>query len=183
MPPKFVKSCFGTLFALALFGCAPDLPLAREADVVRFLMDDFVLPMGDVLVVSRVSDCNTDGETESAVPAALFAAFLTANDEDFAPLNLTAYSPRLRVDSSGTPPRTINRHERKPVVALSRVGIDGNEALACIEVFSVDERGFFLVLRRDHAGKWSLHTELEAWRVEASASAAEELPDGTPYEK
>ena len=176
-----MKPHFGIL-ALMLFGCAPELPPARETDVVRFLVDDFVLPMRDVLVASRASDCGTDGETGSAVPAALFAAFLAANDEDFAPLDLAAYSPRLRVDSSAAAPRAVSRREREPVLSLSRVGVHGNEALACVEVFGVDERGFFLLLRRDPAGKWSVQAELEAWRVDASASADEELPDGTRYE-
>ena len=168
---------------MALAGCAPELPPARQADVLRFLADDLLASMGDVLVTSRASDCGTHGETGSAVPAALFAAFLAANSEDFAPLDLSAYSSRLRVDASGAPPRTISRRDREPVVALSHVGIEGDEALACVEVFSVDERGFFVLLRRDHAGKWSVHAELEAWRIEASASAAEELPDGTLYEE
>ena len=176
-----MKSCLATL-ALVLFGCAPELPPATESDVVRFLVADFVLPMRDVLVASRASDCGTDGETGSAVPAALFAAFLAANNEDFAPLDLAAYAPRLRVDSSAAAPRAISRRQREPVLALARIGIDGNEALACVEVFGVDERGFFLLLQRDPGGRWSVQAELEAWRIDASASAAEELPDGTRYE-
>ena len=154
--------------ALALSGCASDLPPAQEADVVRFLVDDFLarLPIDEMIVVSRVGDCGTDRTTGSAVPASLFAAFLTANSGDFAPLDLAAYSPppHLRVDASGTPPRTLNRRERKLVVALSRAGIDGNKALVCVEVFSVfKDRGFFHLLHRDHAGKWSLHSELLTW--------------------
>lgn len=177
-----MKRCAWAAIALPLCGCSPDLPAARQADVARVLANDLVLPMGkNVVVLSRASDCGTQGETGTAVSAALFAAFMAANDDDAAPLDLGALAPQLRVDSSGMAARALNRRQRRPVVALSRVGIDGDEALACVEVFSVDERGFFVLLRRDYAGAWSIHAELEAWRVEAAANVAEELPDGTPY--
>ena len=171
------------MLPLALPGCAPSLPPAQETDVVGFLVDDFLLPMGEVLLASRASDCATDGVTDTAVPASLFAAFLAANQGDPAPLDLAAYSSRLRVVSSAAAPRSVAARERAPVVALSRIGLASDEALACVEVFGGDERGFFLLLRRDHAGEWGLHSELEAWRVDASDGAAEELPDGTLYEE
>lgn len=168
---------------MALFGCVPSLPPAQETDVVGFLVDDLLLPMGEVLVTNRASDCATDGVTDSAVPASLFAAFLAANQGDLAGLDLAAYSPRLRVVSSDASPRFTAARMQAPVVALSRIGLAGDEALACVEVFGIDERGFFLLLRRDRAGTWSTHSELEAWRVDASDGAAEELPDGTLYEE
>ena len=43
-------------------GCEPQSPPV-ERDVMRKLLTSFVLPMGDLSIVSRPSDCRTDGQT------------------------------------------------------------------------------------------------------------------------
>ena len=164
--------------AVLLFGCARELPPAAEQDVLDALAKDFLLPMGDVLVASWPSDCRTDGETNAPVQAALFAAFLVANEHnDGAGLPRQALAARLRVDPSGLPPRTVSAQHRAPVVAFSRVGLLGDDALVCVEVFGVQERAFFVLLRRDAVGLWSVRTELEVW----AELPPEELPDGELY--
>ena len=142
------------------------------------LGDDFLPALGDVVVVSRPSDCGTDGETSAPIAADLFAAFLAANTDSSPSLDLAALAPKLRVDTSGLSPRALHFRQRRVVVALSRVGIVGSAALVCVELFATEERGFFLVLAHDGRGAWTLRTELEAWRRDAP----EELPDGTPYQ-
>lgn len=174
-----------TVLAVVLAGCGAELPPPREQDVVRALVEGFLAPMGDVLVVGARSDCNSAGETDAAVPAALFAAFLNANAAGSTALDLRLHASRLRVDASGASPYALRAKHREPVVALSRVGIAGSQAIVCVEVFGVEERGFFLFLSRDHAGEWMPKSEIVAWRRGPAPSDVEpeELPDGTLYER
>lgn len=170
--------------ALALANCERQLPAGREQDVLRAVVADVLLPLGPagkVLVVGRPSDCQTRGQTNAPVPAVLFNAFLTANEDDSAPVDLQAISTRLQVDSSGTSPRALSARTAKTVVAVSKVGIAEDQALACLEVFGGEETGFFLLLSRN-GGDWSLDSELPVWRDEATRPA-EELPDGTMYDE
>ena len=177
-----MKPRVGIGIALACCSCAPDPGPPREQDALAALAKDFIRPMGTVLVVSRPSDCRTDGETDAAIPADLFAALLTAN-HDAGGVHLPA---SVRTDDSGQSPRAISAQRREPVVALSRIGIAGNDALACVEVFGVEERAFFVLLRRDGGGRWSVRSELEAWSEGDPMPwerAPEELPDGALYER
>ena len=175
---------FAAAFALlAGAACAPQSVPAQEGDVVAALMADFVPRMGDVLIASRPSDCRTDGETVADVPAELFAAFLAANRGDVDGLHLAAHPPRVRIAAGRGSPGAINARTGEPVVALSRIGVAGDAALVCVEVFSVEDRAFFLLLRRDGRGVWLLRAELEAWREHAPwRREPEELPDGRLYE-
>lgn len=137
--------------------------------------------MGDVLVVSQPSNCQTDGYTNAPLPAGLFNALMMANTEDVQLPDLNTLSPHLNVDDSGKSPRLLSARLNKTVVAISKVGILDNAAIACLEVFGSTESGFFLVFSRDGTGKWNLDSELPAWENEPRWPA-EELPDGTPYE-
>ena len=167
------------IVALAVGGCAPELPAPREQDVAQALAEDFLAPLG-ALVVSQASDCGSDGETAAALPASLFAAFLAANAADAGALDFGPEAARLRIDDSGIPPRRLRAEHRAPVVAVSRIGIDHDSALACVEVYGVQERGFFLLLNRDHTGAWALKSEIEAWRND-ERQPPEELPDGSLF--
>ena len=157
--------------AIVLFGCAPELPAPREQDVIDALAQDFMAPMGDVLFASRPGDCRTDGVTDAPVAAGLFAAFLDANEE---PIAADAHRPGLRIDSTGDSPRMLSARTGEPVVAFSRAGLLGDDALVCIEVFGAQERAFFVLLARDHRGVWSVRSELEVW----TELPPEELPGG-----
>ena len=148
--------------------------------MAQALVQDFLAPLGGVLVTSRPSDCGSNGETDAALPAPLFAAFLAANAGDAGALDFGPDAARLRIDDSGASPRRLHAEHRAPVVAVSRIGIDGDSALACAEVYGVQRRGFFLLLGRDHAGVWTLKSEIEAWRDDGERPP-EELPDGTLF--
>ena len=143
------------------------------------LAKDFLAPLG-ALVTSRPSDCGSDGETAAALPASLFAAFLAANTTDAGGVDFGPDAAQLRVDDNGIPPWRLRAEHRAPVVAVSRIGIDHDSALACAEVYGVQERGFFLLLSRDHTGVWTLKSEIEAWRND-ERQPPEELPDGSLF--
>ena len=160
--------------AALLAGCAGELPPATEHDVLDALARDFLVPMGDVLVAGWPSDCRTGGETDAPVEADLFLAFLHANEETEPP-NLAT---RLRLDASGRHPRSVSAERAEPVVAVSRAGMAGAAALVCVEVFGVQERAFFVLLRRTPVGDWAVQTELEVW----AELPPEELPDGELYQ-
>lgn len=170
-----------SLIALVLVGCTQSPSPDQEQGVLRALTEDLLLPMGDVIVVSRTSHCETQGQTDAPLPAALFNALLLANHDDATTPDLAATSPKLQLDQSGQSPRLLRARSNKTVVAISNVGLAGDAAVACLEVYGgTEERGFFLVFSRDGTGEWSTASELEAWRHQTPV--VEELPDGTPYQ-
>lgn len=141
-------------------------------------------PMGDVLVVSRPSLCATDGETDAAIPAELFASYLAANGSDAGGFDLAALGG-LRLAAGDVPPRQLAAEGQETVVAVSRIGIAGDAALACLEAFGADERGFLLEFARDYDGRWAVRAEHAAWQRQRMPweLAPEEMPDGTPYRR
>ena len=183
MKPRTTAMKLGATVAVAtLAACAPDLPPATEFEVMQALAREYVLPLGQLPVVSRPSDCRTDGETKASLPADLFAAFLTANESRTGPFDLGRAAPRLLVDDSGDSPRRIAARANPPARLVSRAGLLGDQALVCMEVFGAEERSFFLLMARDASGAWSVRSEIEAWRQDeplGADSPPEELPDGT----
>lgn len=170
------------LALLAVAGCGKPLPPAQEQDVAAALVRAVLRPMGEVLVVSGPSLCATDGETDAAIPAQLFASYLAANGSDAGGLDPAALGG-LRLSGPDVPPRQLAAERGETVVAVSRIGLAGDAALACLEVFGADERGFLLEFARDYDGRWAVRAEHAAWQREPMPweLAPEELPDGTPY--
>lgn len=174
-----MSRCWGVVL-LVLVGCQQDLPPPREYDVVDVLVDSVVTRMDKVVVVSRPSDCRG---TKVAVPPAAWAAYLTANVDAGDGLDLDRYAAKLHVDTSLAEAETIRARRGMPVVSLSRVGLAGDDALLCVEIFGAGEKGYYLLFRRDGDGRWSLRSELPAWEEAAESweLPPEELPDGELY--
>ncbi len=142
----------------------PPLEPPSEADIMASLFAGFVLPMGDVVVISRPSDCRSEGVMKEAVPAALFEQFLAANrgDEGF---DLSRFSDRVRfVDDPDASPWKLRAEFGAPVISISRAGYRSQDALVCVEVFASEERAFFVLLDRDYEG-WRTAREMTAWRA------------------
>lgn len=150
--------------------------------MLALLVRDYLAPMGEVLVASRPSLCATDGETDAAVPAGLFARYLAANGSDAAPLDFSAH-PGLRLASGEVSPRQLWARRQQTVVVVSRIGLTADQALVCVEVFAAEERGFLLQFGRHGDGAWAVTAEHDAWRREPMPweQPPEELPDGTVY--
>ena len=87
------------------------------------------------------------------------------------------------MDTSDADPETIRARRGMPVVSLSRVGLAGNDALLCVEIYGAGDRGYYLLFQRDGRGDWSLKSELAAWEEAAESweLPPEELPDGELY--
>lgn len=167
--------------AAFLAGCQQDLPPPREQDVVDVLVDSVLARMGEVVVVSRPSDCRG---TKVAVPPAAWAAYRAANADDAGGLDIDRHADRLLLDNSDADAETIRARRGMPVVSLSRVGLAGDDALLCVEIFGAGDRGYYLLFRRDGRGDWTLKSELAAWEEAAESweLPPEELPDGELYE-
>ena len=175
-----IPQCWGAL-AVLFAGCQQDLPPPREQDVVDVLVDSVLVRMGKVVVASRPSDCRG---TKVAVPPAAWAAYRAANSDDAAGLDLDRHAATLLLDTSDADAETIRARRGMPVVSLSRVGMAGDDALLCVEIFGAGDRGYYLLFRSDGRGNWQLTSELAAWE-DAAASwelPPEELPDGERYE-
>ena len=158
----------------------PPLAPPREADIMASLVAGFVSPMGDVVVISRPSDCRSEGVMKEAVPAALFEQFLAANSGDKG-FDFSQFSDRAQfVDDPDVSPWRLRAEFGAPVVSISRAGYRNEDALVCVEVFAAEERAFFVLLERDHEG-WRTTREMTAWRAprpqapDAAEPAAEPL--------
>jgi hypothetical protein len=148
---------------IAIFAFRPGpLSPAREIDIISSLVNSYVIPMGNLVVVSRPSDCRTDGVTKAVLEADLFKLFLDANRDGVSAFDLRPFDNRLNVETSDQSPRRLYGARGVPVVAVSRAGFDKVDALVCVEVFAREERAFFVFLKRDAAG-WSVRREAEAW--------------------
>ena len=171
--------CWVALVVL-LAGCQQDLPPPREQDVVDVLVDSVVARMGKVVIASRPSDCRG---TKVAVPPAAWASYRAANADDAGGLDLDRHAARLTLDTSGAEGETIRARRGMPVVSLSRVGLAGDDALLCVEIFGAGDRGYYLLFRRDGRGDWTFKSELAAWEdaAESWELPPEELPDGELY--
>ena len=167
------------LFAAGIYLMRPP-PLGppRETDIMASLFAGFVSPMGDVVVISRPSDCRSEGVMKEAVPAALFERFLAANRGDGG-FDLSALSDRVHfVDDPNASPWALRAEFGAPVISISRAGFRDKDALVCVEVFAGEERAFFVLLVRDHEG-WHTSREMTAWRApkpESLDSGAAEEP-------
>ena len=155
-------------------GCKPQSPPV-ERDVMRKLLASFVLPMGDLSIVSRPSDCRTDGQTSLPVPLGLFDAFLNANDEQSNDFDLSEFGDRVTTTTDR--PRRLYLRTRKPVVSLSRAGMTTNDALVCVEVYAQEERAFFVFLRRE-GSTWRLAGEVVSWEEPEEEDLTEDPEDG-----
>ena len=168
----------GNLAGLALIGlisgCEPQSPPV-ERDVVRKLLTGFVLPMGNLSIVSRPSDCRTDGRSDLALPLGLFDAFLRANNEQSTVFDLSEFGDRVAVTSDH--PRRLYLRSRKPVVSVSRAGMTTNDALVCVEVYAQEERAFFVFLRREKT-TWRLAGEVVSWEEPEEEDLTEDPEDG-----
>ena len=141
------------------------LPPPREADVLASLGRAVVAPMGDVVVVGEPSDCRSGGVAKAALPAALFRRFLDANGAGAERLELASLGlvPEPAPERLGVAPAVLAAREGKPVVAISRVGMEAARALVCVEVFGARDRAFYVLLARGHGRPWSVQRELLAW--------------------
>ena len=131
--------------------------------------------MGDLSIVSRPSDCRTDGQTSLAVPLGLFDAFLKANDEQSDDFDLSEFGERVTTTSGH--PRRLYLRNRKPVVSISRAGMTTNDALICVEVYAREERAFFVFLRREES-TWRLAGEVVSWEEPEEEDLTEDPEDG-----
>ena len=114
---------------------------------------------GELPVLSRVSDCRTDGMTHAPVSADLFGAFLRANGRNAMPLS---FDGAAVVIPSGTDPWRARREQSGPILAVSRVGVMDDQSLVCVEVYASDARAFFFVLERTNTS-WEVVAEHIAW--------------------
>ena len=143
------------------------------------LLAGFVSPLGDVVVISRPSDCGSEGVMREAVPAALFERFLEANRGD-AGFDFSHSSDVVHfVDDPDASPWSLRAEFGVPVISISRAGYRDEDALVCVEVFAGEERGFFLMLDRDQQG-WHTAQEMTAWRAPKPEAPDEDQAEPEP---
>ena len=157
----------------------PPLGPPREADIMATLLGGFVSPLGDVVVISRPSDCRSDGVMKEAVPAALFERFLAAN-RGHAGFDFSTYAEVVHfVEDPDASPWRLRAEYGAPVISISRAGYRDEDALVCVEIFARQERGFLLLLDRDQEG-WHTSREMTAWRAPSPEAPDEDQAEPEP---
>ena len=144
------------------------------------LLRDVVRPARGALVVSEPSDCHSRGEAKAALGAGLFRSFLDANGSKSQAFDLAALAEASRLpdgEHAGKPAALLRAATGRPVIALSRAGMELAEALVCVEVFGERDRAFFAVLRRSHESGWAIAREVLAWESESPGDAVAAAPD------
>ena len=131
-----------------------------EQMVVLSLMKYLKGRTGDLPLLSRISDCRTDGMTHAPVPADLFGALLRANGSHAEPMSFDGVG--IHTIPSGTDPWRARREQSSPILAVSRVGVMDDQSLVCVEVYGSDVRAFFFVLERTPTS-WQVVAEHIAW--------------------
>lgn len=148
----------------------PALPPPNETDVMAALLRDVVQPTRAALVVSEPSDCHSRGEAKAALPADLFRRFLDANGTESQAFNLAPLAQASQLPDgpdAGKAAPLLYAATGRPVIALSRAGLEVAEALVCVTVFGDRDRAFFAVLARGHDSGWALAREVLAWESES----------------
>ena len=147
-----------------------------ETDVLKSLLASKMFALPNILIASRPSDCRTAGVVRGTIDASLYEAFVEANSSNAGSLDLYRYRLRQRfVDDSKEPIRWYHELHR-PVASISRVGIDGDRALVCIDIYADHEQSFLITMRHMGATAWAVADQTLVWEEERELPR-EEIPE------
>ena len=148
------------MIALAFAFTEDEVAPFDEKVLVHTLMQHLKTRVGDLPVLSRISDCRTDGMTHAAVPSDLFGVFLKANNLHAKPLSFVDIG--LDTIPLGTDPWVGRRDRSSPILSVSRAGVIDDQSLICLEVYAAEVRAFFFLLEKK-SRDWKVVSEYVAW--------------------
>lgn len=148
-----------------------------ERDIAKSLLASPLFQRGDFAITNQPSRCRSSGEVKGNVSAGLYEALQLANDTDSGDLELHRFQKERRVlDETRTPLQWFSEIKR-PVMAISNVGVVENQALVCLELYATSSRGMFVTLEHAGADYWRMVANESAW--EEIAEKPEEIPELT----
>ena len=129
----------------------------------------------DLAITNQPSHCRIKNEVRQNVEARLLVAFREANAKEAGTLEFYRYGQERRILGDSKTPRQWYDELDVPVMAVSNVGIVGDTALVCLELYALREQGLFVTLQHAGAEYWRIVRSEVAWEMDV----AEEVPELT----
>ena len=148
-----------------------------ERDITKSLFASPLFERGDFAITNQPSRCRSRGEVKGSVSAGLYEAFQIANDKDVGDLQLHRYQKERQVLDETYTPLQWFRELKRPIMAISNVGVVENQALVCLELYASSSRGMFVILEHVGADYWRMVANESVW--EDVAERPEEIPELT----
>lgn len=146
-----------------------------ERDIAKSLLVSPLFQRGDFAITNQPSKCRVRGEVKGSISASLYQAFQASNDTDHGDLELHRHQKERQVlDESRTPLQWF-REIKRPVMAISNIGVHETHALVCLELYASSSRGMFVTLEHAGADYWRMILNEQAW--EENVEKPEEIPE------
>ena len=148
-----------------------------ERDIAKSLLASPLFQRGDFAITNQPSKCRALGAVKGSISAGLYQSFQTANDMDNGDLELHRYQKERQVLDETRTPFQWFREVKRPVMAISNVGVYETQALVCLELYAASSRGMFVTLEHAGADYWRMISNEQAW--EEIEEKPEEIPELT----
>ncbi|MCY4095512.1 MAG: hypothetical protein OXG05_10365 [Gammaproteobacteria bacterium] len=145
-----------------------------ERDISKSLLASPLFQRGDFALTNQPSRCRTGDELKGSISAGLYQSFQAANDTDVGDLQLHRFQKERQILDESLTPRQWSLEIRRPVMAISNVGVYDTQALVCLELYAASSRGMFVTLEHVGADYWRMIANEQTW--EEIDEKPEEIP-------
>ena len=145
-----------------------------ERDIAKSLLATQLFQRGDFSITNQPSRCRTSGELKGSISAGLFQSFQAANDTDSGDLQFHRFQKERQILDESRTPRQWFQELKRPVMAISNVGVYETQALVCLELYATSSRGMFVTLEHAGADYWRMVSNEQTW--EDIDEEPEEIP-------
>ena len=169
------------LFVAALIGwlvwAMIEFTPTAERDIAKSLLASPLFQRGDFAITNQPSKCRVVGEVKGSISASLYQSFQAANDTNNGTLQLHRFQKERQVLDETRTPFQWFREIKRPVMAISNVGVHETHALVCLELHASSSRGMLVTLEHVGADYWRMVANEQAW--EDIVEKPEEIPELT----
>ena len=148
-----------------------------KRDIAKSLLATPLFKRGDFAITNQPSRCRTLSEVKGSIPAGLWESFQTANDTDKGDLELHRHQKERQVLDETLTPLQWFREIKRPVMAISNVGVLDDRAIVCLELYASNSRGMLVTLEHAGADYWRMVSNESVW--EEIEERPEEIPELT----
>ena len=128
-------------------------------------------------ITNQPSMCGQSGDVKGNIPADLVTALRAVNDsQSQAHLELHRFRKEKRILDGSKSAEGWFYELNSPVMNVSNVGLVDNRALVCLELYSTQGYGMFVVLEHAGADYWRIVQSESTWQVKGE-EPAEEIPE------
>lgn len=148
-----------------------------ERDIAQSLLASPLFQRGDFAITNQPSRCRMGDEVKGGISAGLYQSFQMANDTDTGDLQLHRYQKERQILDESRTARQWFLEMKRPVMAVSNVGVYDEQALVCLELYATNSRGMFVTLEHVGADYWRMVADEQTW--EEIDEKPEEIPELT----